>query len=447
MYAIPGEEVEAFRLRSSRAMFERLRPAVQFLDKLATNQQIHRVDTINDVVPVLFTHQAYKSYPLALLERADFRRLTHWLAQLTTHKLDHLDVSKISTIDDWILLLDKNTPLRIVTTSGTSGKLSFLPRSLNEMPAYHGAFRALFLPYRDEPGVDIMAKPMPFVHFGYRRGNSSVGRRLESLELLFPDLADRLYAMFPGKMSPDLLALAGRLAGASARGESLEASISPALLARRDDLIKLQKDRSGDIENFVRRLDSDLRGKQVFTVGGWTSVIDAAMAGEEMGITGVFAPDSVVLAGGGLKGRPNTPDDYEERVMKFMGISSFYHSYGMSEQTAMTTKCPKGKYHMPPYIVPFVVDPDSGEPLPRKGTVSGRFAFLDLLPETHWGGFISGDAVTMNWDGPCACGRLGAHLDAEITRYSELRGGDDRITCAGTADAYDRALQYVIDAL
>ena len=77
--------------------------------------------------------------------------------------------------------LDAKTEIRIVHSSGTTGKLSFLPRSLNEMPAYHAAFRSLFLPYKGEQGFDIMARPIPFVHFGYRKGTSSVGRRMESL--------------------------------------------------------------------------------------------------------------------------------------------------------------------------------------------------------------------------------------------------------------------------
>jgi hypothetical protein len=447
LYAIPAEDVEAFRLRAARAMFERLRPGVRFLDKLATNQGIERIDSLDDVVPVLFAHTAYKSYPLALLERSDFTRLTHWLGQLTLHDVSHIDVSGIESIEDWLSVLDAKTPLRIVTTSGTSGKLSFLPRSLDEMPAYHGAFRHLFLPYREERGVDVMASPLPLVHFGYRHGYSSVGRRLQSLEQLHPDLSDRLYAIYPGKMSPDLMALAGRMAGAAARGESIEATISPALRARRDGLLTMQKERDSHLRAFVERIDTELRGEQVLTVGGWTSVIDAAMVGEELGVSDVFSPDSLVLAGGGLKGRPNTPDDYEDRVLKFMGVSSFYHSYGMSEQTAFTTKCVGGYYHMPAYILPFVVDPDSGEPLPRYGTVSGRFAFLDLFPKTHWGGFISGDAVTMLWDGECSCGREGARLSPDVTRFSELRGGDDRITCAGAADAYDRALEYVLRGL
>lgn len=447
LYAIPSEEVEAFRLGSAQERFAAMRPSVGLLDKLATIQKVDGIDGIDDVVPVLFSHATYKSYPSAFVERGDFARLTQWLGTLTAHPVAGIDMTGVSTMEQWITVLDQKTPLRLVTSSGTSGKLSFFPRSLHEMDSFHTAFRTRFLPYHDERGMDVYAQRLPVVHFGYEHGFSSVGRRLESLALRDPGVSDRLFAMYPGRMSPDLLALAGRLAGAAQRGEAPEATIHPSLLERREELKEAFTSRRAYVEKFIHRLDSELRNVQVLTIGGLATIIDAALAGEELRISSLFDPASVALGGGGLKGRPNTPPDYRDRIKAFLGVPAFYESYGMSEQTAMTTKCRLGYYHVPPYLVPFVLDPDTGESLGRQGVTTGRFGFLDLLATTYWGGLVTGDRVTVLWDGQCGCGRVGARIMGEVVRYSELGGGDDKITCAGTPDAYDRAIEYVINTL
>lgn len=62
--------------------------------------------------------------------------------------------------------------------------------------------------------------------------------------------------------------------------------------------------------------------------------------------------------------------------------------------------CRHGKYHVPPTLIPYVLDEENDRPLPRIGRQTGRFAFFDLLPETSWGGYITSDHVTITWDSP-----------------------------------------------
>jgi hypothetical protein len=90
------------------------------------------------------------------------------------------------------------------------------------------------------------------------------------------------------------------------------------------------------------------------------------------------------------------------------------------------------------------VHAETGELLPRSGRQTGRFGFVDLFPSDHWGGFLSGDKVTIGgWDEPCPCGRTGPYLESSIQRFSELEGGDDKITCAGAPAAHDKAIEYL----
>ena len=70
--------------------------------------------------------------------------------------------------------------------------------------------------------------------------------------------------------------------------------------------------------------------------------------------------------------------------------------------------------------------------------MEGRAAFFDLSIDGRWGGVISGDKVNLRL-GACDCGQKGATIGYDIVRYSDL-GDGDKITCAGTIDAYVRGV-------
>ena len=76
---------------------------------------------------------------------------------------------------------------------------------------------------------------------------------------------------------------------------------------------------------------------------------------------------------------------------------------------------------------------------------TGRAAFFDLGVNNHWGGFISGDEVTIHWDEQCPCGMKGAFMKNDVVLYSEKQGGDDKINCAATASAHQDALDFLLE--
>jgi hypothetical protein len=73
-------------------------------------------------------------------------------------------------------------------------------------------------------------------------------------------------------------------------------------------------------------------------------------------------------------------------------------------------------------------------------------AIFDLLPRSYWGGFVSGDEVTLSHE-PCTCGRTTSHLARRIERYSEKQAGDDKITCVAAEDAHRAALEFLTERL
>src|SRR5215510_109350 len=81
---LPRYEVDAIQLAGLRQRFAALRERIPMLKKLADAEQIDSVDGFDDVVPLLFEHTLYKSYPPSLLEKRSFTQIHKWLSKLVT---------------------------------------------------------------------------------------------------------------------------------------------------------------------------------------------------------------------------------------------------------------------------------------------------------------------------------------------------------------------------
>jgi hypothetical protein len=435
---------EDLQLAMMAQRFVELRPRLGQLGKLAALQGVDTIGKLNDVTPLLFQHTIYKSYPMSLLEKGRFDMLTRWLSGLTIHDLSCVDTASCDSIDSWFDALEAATPLRPNHSTGTTGKLSILPRDIDDLGRFeHIRARGTTEPFGDEP--DRLAalqdgdKPIPIVYPSYRRGRQGAQRMLDGLVKILGS-EDTTYALYNDFMSADVASLAGRVRGASLNGVLEDLDISPELMARFKKSLDRQAHQVEDQEAFFERILTDLHGKKVLGFGAVPFLYSWTLLGERRGIEGLFAPESVITAGGGLKGA-TVSDDWQERVERFLGASLRF-GYGMSELLSGSGMCPKGFYHVSPYTLPFVLDAKSGEPLPREGTQTGRYAFFDLLAGSYWGGFVSGDKITMNWDG-CDCGRRGPHILPTIERFSELEGGDDKISCSGSNDAHEEAMAWL----
>jgi hypothetical protein len=245
-------------------------------------------------------------------------------------------------------------------------------------------------------------------------------------------------------MSADALSLGGRLSAAAAKGDIGRTTLSPKLLARRDEFIKEQTNAPLRGKQFLDSIIERYRGKRVMMMGNWVYQYGAAKEGIDRGLHHVFARDSLIHTAGGLKGN-KLPDNFRDVVQEFLGVDRVHESYGMSEMMALLPKCPEHRHHISPWVIPYLLDPKTGVLFPKTGTQTGRFGFIDLAATTYWGGFLTGDEVTIDWDGTCKCGRIGPRVHDSIRRYTEKEGGDDKITCAGAPEALDKALAFITE--
>jgi hypothetical protein len=439
--AMPAAEVREIQLAGVRCRLEELRDRLPVLRKLAEEQGIGAIGSLNDAAPLLFKHSVYKSYPNSLVEKGRFDLLTRWLQNLTTEDLSGFSADNLESVDDWLDALLRDAGVRIIHSTGTSGKLSFLPRGHAEAARQlrSGRLSQQVIGQGEPSGLD----EVPTIVVGQRHMFNGYGANVEALvDDLYGGDEAKLHVMGQGRLSADVLSLAGRL---SAGSDKVDRDAIPAsVLARLDEFIAAAKSAPERRAAFFDRVIGSLAGKRVMMAGNWGMYNELMEAGRARGVQRLFAPDSLFLCAGGDKGL-KLPETLKQDLPDFLGVNAVNEAYGMSEMATLMPKCSAGKYHALPWMVVFVLDPSTGDPAPREGTHKGRFGVIDLTMQTRWGGVLSGDEVTVTWD-KCRCGLDGPFLENEIRRYGADEGGDDKITCAGAPQAHENALEFLVKA-
>ena len=442
MGTIDREEMEQLHLAGIQTRFNDLRNKVPVLKKLADKQGIDEIKTLNDIVPLLFEHTMYKSYPSTFLEKGQFPQLTKWLDKLTSYDLSDLDVSHCTSIDEWIAYMETASPLRISNSSGTTGTMSFLPHSAEEWEM-QGKTQDMVLAQRFGADTQLFSEPFEMIYPFFRSGYTASMRTNDvRVKYLLDGDEERLHCAFPTHMSSDVLYLAARIRAAQAKGALDRLKIGDGMRARYEEAAKLDADMPERRQQFFDEMFERFKGKRIWTGGSWSLLHPMAVAGLEKGQENMFSPDSHVIGGGGAKGM-TPPDNWEADVARFTGVERIEMTYAMSEVFAWHRVCSHGRMHLAPWAIPFVLDPDTSEILPRKGVVTGRAAFFGLIARTHWGGFITGDEITIDWDSQCGCGQTTYHIDQKIQRFTEKTGEDDKISCAATPDAHKEAMSFL----
>lgn len=439
LMTIDRTKVEAAQLEALKHRFSQLRDRVKALQTLADKQGVDKIDSLEDALPLFFDHRVYKTYPLSLLEKRQFAPLTKWLDRLTTHDLTQMSLEDLDSVDSWLDRLD-DFGMIVGHSTGTTGKLSFIPRSNTEWPSWANAY--FEAQSAATGGVDMRKEAIPSISTGYRYGHHMMIKMTSKFAEASAGGDEKRHNFQDGRVSSDLMSLAGRLQAAEEKGELDKLQIDPSILEARNELIKKGRTKDEDMASWFANLVEKFRGQRVLVGGTFAELYKLADAGMKAGAKCEFAPDSIMFGGGGLKGAKDVPGNWEEIVREYFGIDRMCSMYGMSEMMPLAPLCSKGHFHFPPYAITYVLD-ENAQPLPREGVQTGRFTVFDLLAETYWGGFISGDKVTMHYDDNCGCGWNGPYMERNIVRFSEQEGGDDKITCAGSTKAYNEFMDYV----
>jgi hypothetical protein len=419
--------------------------AIPMVAKLAKSQGIRSIEEVEEAAPLLFQHTMYKSYPLSFLSARRFDQLTKWLDKLTSVDLSKVDASQCDSIDGWLDHLTAKTVLDTVTSSGSSGTMSFVPKSRHDWRIWCVTNRILELQrFGEEPSETALTGLFHVAWPIYADGHLASFRAGQYLKAnLGGGREDHFHPLYPERGSADLMWLAAQLRAAAARGDASRVEVPPALLARRAEVEQMQSGMAARQQAFIYELVEQLHGQRIYCSYPTYPLYQVAMRGLERGMTCAFAPDSIVGSPGGAKGNP-VPPDWDEYVKRFFGVDRVERYYGMTEMTALHKMCTKGRYHFQPWVIPYLLNPDSGQLLPRHGIQRGRAAFVDLHTRGHWAGIVTGDEIEIDFDEPCGCGQTTVHMSGDIVRFSEKQGGDDKINCAAAPQAHADAMEYLL---
>ncbi len=411
--------------------FQENRDRIKLLKHRAQEAGIDEIRSQVDMVPLLFPHTAYKSYPESFLMEERWDRLTKWLGTVSPYPIEGIDMEGIADIDDWITRLEAKGYF-ISCSSGTTGKSAMLIASQKDMEwSKIDTVQVFSWGSGVEPTADrkmIGCAPVASVP-----KNRTIGEA-QAAAFSNPSWPRFNYPVPPitvGALTK-MVVMRKKMADGTAMPDEVAAfdatSVGRAKIL--DDAIGIAADEI--IGN---------RDKKLMVSGLWSGLYAVAKIVRDKGYSAKdFNPDNCIYVGGGLK-RALLPDDYKQFVHQTFNIpeSRDFQNYSMQELNSGMPKCQAGnRYHLPPWIIPFILNKEGDALLPHDGKseIEGRAAFFDLSLDGRWGGVISGDKISVDF-GPCACGNKGPSVRDNIARYADLEG-DDKIGCAGTVDAYVR---------
>ena len=420
------DEIEPLQLQAANALFQELRTKIPVLDRRARETGIDTINTFEELVPLLFAHTVYKSYPESFVEKGRWDRMLAWLSTLSADDFTGVDVVGVADADDWLDRL-RDAGCMVLATSGSSGKCSFLPSSVADRDLKHRHFanstgwpfgkaanqyEAYWTGPIEGPNSaveagqmvrDQWAKPGCFHH-------------LINEPLRITDVANGAAFM---RLMREGVATPSEIEAFEKRSAEAGARVASGITEFIDDLLSK-------------------RHEPLMISGLWAQHMQIIERARALGIgDGEFHPKTRVNAGGGVKGVA-LPDDYMEQVTRFYGNVIRPAVYGMTELAQVMPRCEAKRYHRPPGLIWLLLDRPGDKLInAREGTVEGRFAFLDLAYTGRWGGLISGDKVEIDWSETCPCGRPGPTILDTISRFAQA-GEDDHIGCAGTIDGYVR---------
>jgi hypothetical protein len=429
-YDLPSSYLDPLRLEAARELFAERREQIPVLRRRADDSGVTEIRDFADLVPLLFSHTVYKSYPQNLVDQGKWGALARWLKTLSVEDPTKVDLSGVENVDDWIDRM-RDAGHLLLATSGSSGKCSFLNSTRGDLELKTRHFAHMLGWPRLKPANDRAV-----FQLGPSSGPNSA---IEAAQI-----CARVWGR-PGSiyfLTDEPLRISEVSAMAAMRKRMADGTATPQEIA---DLERRGAEQGVRMRDAMHKLVDTIlahRGEPIVLSGLWAQHMAIIHRARELGIPdGAFHPLSHISAGGGVKG-VSLPDDYQDQVDRFWGPVIRGTGYGMTEMAQVMPRCEKMRYHCPPGLIMLLLD-QPGElliapPVGTAGVVEGRFAFLDLLYEGRWGGLISGDKVQVDFSERCLCGRHGPTILDNIVRYTQVTGGDDHIGCAGTIDVYVR---------
>jgi hypothetical protein len=416
------------------AINERFQDRVQkikLLQNRAETGGISEVRQMADVVPLLFAHTAYKSYPEGWLVEQKWDRMGRWLDTVSTNRVKSIETSGIKGLDEWLAALEPQGHY-VSCSSGTTGKCAMMNATMADLE-FSGQSLLKAMVWQGLK-ADHDRRMISMGQVAATPRNRATGRPMSE--------AVSLAGVAPFAPNVPPITIGGIVDMVVLRKRMAEGTAKPAEIAAYEAEAAA---REKAVESAVEQVADALiesRQMKLHIMGMFVPMFKVAERVRAKGFSGKdFSPENTGFVSGGLK-RTQLPDDYKQYVFDTFNLSvdRLHQTYGMQELSTNAPRCKCGRYHMAPWVMLLPLD-ESGERLiepPASGEIEARAAFFDLSLDGRWGGVISGDKIRVSYE-RCACGNRSPSVNEDIQRYADLAGGD-KIACAGTIDAYVRGV-------
>lgn len=431
-YDIPFEKLRDLQVEAMNERFQERKDTIKLLGHRAREAKLSQIRSHEDAVQLLFPHTAYKSYPESFLLNERWDRLGRWLDTVSAHRVPPQDPSQIRNVDDWIDKLQRSGHY-VSCSSGTTGKSAMLVASSKDMEWCKTEAVAT---YSWGSGI----KPARDRRMFGTAAVAHVPRNLITGEAYTAALQDPNFERFNYPVPP--MTVGGLTQMVLLRKAIADGTAKPGEIQKFEETSAARQKAVDDALGITATALVEARKSKLHVTGLWSGLYNVAKAVRDMGFSAKdFHPENSIYVGGGLK-RAKLPDDYREFVYETFNISPErnYQNYSMQELHSGMPQCRTGgRYHLPPWLVPLILNKEGDALLPvANEEYEGRAAFFDLSIDGRWGGVISGDKVSIDFS-RCACGHKGPTIRDNVARYADLEG-DDKIGCAGTVDAYVRGV-------
>ncbi len=417
------------QLAATNEQFQDRAGKIKLLQNRAETGGVSEVREMKDVLPLLFAHTAYKSYPESWLFEEKWDRMARWLDTVSTGSVVPPE-GEIKGLDHWLQRLEEQGHY-VACSSGTTGKCSMMNATMADLE-FSGRDLLRMIRWTGlNPAND--RRMIGLGQVAATAKNMAVGRPMA--EAFSP----------PGypPVSPNVppITIGSIVEMVVLRKKIAEGTAKPSEISYCEEV---SAQRAKDIESAEAQAVEALienRHMPLHIVGMIGPLYRVAEQVRARGYSGKdFQPNSTFQSGG-LK-RAQLPENFREFIFETLNISEdrVAQGYGMQELNTLAPRCKAGRYHIAPWVMLLLLD-ESGENLVEPqpaGEHEGRAAFFDLSLQGRWGGVISGDKISVSWE-RCKCGNHSPSVGPFIQRYADLAGGD-KITCAGTIDAYVRGV-------
>ncbi|MGQ4892095.1 MAG: hypothetical protein ACP6IP_06360 [Candidatus Njordarchaeia archaeon] len=401
------EQIEELRFKAIRAAHKYHFENNKFYNKYVKSKGLSSEITKSDYPKILVPSETFKSYPSDFPEE-NVEEFSKWLRNVSSIPVPQLK-GKRKSLEQMLMDFDKEG-IFLGFSSGTSGKMTFLPRDeytrKKLVDSYVTTVESHVELYK---GKEIFILGIPkrsYLQIAWNGKNVANAISPGNVYFTFEDLSADIVRIRSGKTK----------------------GIKDKLLAKAMDLFLPRVERKA-VEKTITILQEQNGKRVIFLAPPW---FIAKVSSEilEKGIEIKLREDSIVSSTGGFKGRePIDRRKLNKLIEEALGVPSDRYTdlYGMTESNSIIMECLEGHVkHFPPWIEPILFD-ENLEPIEPNGKTTGRYGFLEPSIVSYPGFILTGDKITVDWDG-CDQDDLNGPVILKIERIS----GVEERGCAGT---------------